>query len=57
MRLWHLLYEVLTKTTLAQLIMLSYPQPNSMLYSRGINCNKSYPLISSQVFAWIQSEL
>jgi len=57
MRLWHLLYEVLTETTPAQLIMLSYPQPNFMLYPRGINCNKSYPLISSQVFAWMQPEL
>ena len=42
MRLWHLLHEVLTETTSAQLIMSSYPQPNSMLFSRGIDCNTSH---------------
>ena len=39
MRLWHLLYEALTETILTQLIMLLYPQPNSMLYPRGTDCN------------------
>ena len=39
MRLWHLLHKVLTETTSVQPIMLSYPQPNSMLYSQGINRN------------------
>ena len=39
MRLWHLLHEVLTETTSAQPIISSYPQPNSMLYSQGINRN------------------
>jgi len=39
MRLWHLLHEVLIETTLAQLVMLLYPQPNSMLYPWGIDCN------------------
>ena len=37
MRLWHLLHEALTETTLAQPIMSLYPQPNSMLYPQGIN--------------------
>ena len=40
MRLWYLLCEALTETTLVQLIVSSYPQPNSMLYPRGINHNK-----------------
>ena len=39
MRLWYLLHEALTETTLVQPIMLSYHQPNSMLYSRGTVCN------------------
>ena len=39
MRLWHLLHEMLTKTTLVQPIMLSYPQPNSMLSPRSIDYN------------------
>jgi len=46
MRLWHILHEALTETTLAQLIMSSYPQPNSMLYPQGIDHN-SYLLFSS----------
>ena len=41
MRLWHLLHEALTETTSAQLIMSSYPQPNSMLYPRGI-CRNNF---------------
>ena len=39
MRLWHLLYETLTETTLVQPIVLSYPQPNFMLYLQGTDCN------------------
>jgi len=39
MKLWHLLYEMLIETTLVQPIVLSYPQPNSMLYSQGIDHN------------------
>ena len=39
MRLWHLLHEALTETTLVQPIMSSYPQPNSMLYPWDTNCN------------------
>ena len=39
MRLWHLLHEMLTETTLAQPIMLSYPQPSSMLSPQGIDYN------------------
>ena len=46
MRLWHLLHEALTETTSVQLIISSYPQPNSMLYSRGINCN-NHPAMDS----------
>jgi len=41
MRLQYLLYEALTETTLAQLIVSLYPQPNSMLYSRGIDRNNN----------------
>ena len=41
MKLWHLLHEMLTETTLAQPIMSSYPWPNSMLYPRSTDCNKS----------------
>ena len=48
MRLWHLLYEVLSETTSVQLIMLSYPQPNSMLYPQGIDHNKNIILELTQ---------
>ena len=46
MRLWHLLHEALTETTSVQPIILSYPQPNSMLYPWGINCN-NHPAMHS----------
>jgi len=50
MRLWHLLYEVLTETTLAQLILSSYPRPNSMLYPRGTDRNSSLILTQYKVY-------
>ena len=38
-RLEHLLHEALTETTLAQLLISSYPKPISMLHFQDINCN------------------
>jgi len=46
MRLWYLLYKVLTETTSAQPIVSSYPQSNSMLYPRGIDCNKDQYIVN-----------
>jgi len=37
MRLWHLLHEMLTETTLVQPIVLSYPQPNSMSRTKEVD--------------------
>ena len=36
---------MLTETTLAQLIVSSYSQPNSMLYPQGIDCNKDQHVV------------
>jgi len=38
------LITVLIETTLAQPIMLSYPQPNSMLYPQGIDYNNVHSI-------------
>ena len=48
-RLWYLLHEALTETTSAQPIVLSYPQPNSMLSPQDINHNTNpvIPILSS----------
>jgi len=49
-RLWHLLYEVLTETPMAQPIVSSYPLPMSMLSSGGIDRNRNCILHS--YFLW-----
>jgi len=41
-RLWHLLHEALTETTMAQPIVSSYSLLFSMLHSGGINHNIQY---------------
>ena len=58
MRLWHLLYEVLTETTSVQPIVLSYPQLNSMLSPRGIYCNtiEFFMLLNTKVVFCLYSK-
>ena len=48
-RLEYLLYKTLTKTTLAQLIVSSYPKSISMLYLQGIDCNILKTLVFNSV--------
>jgi len=47
-RLEHLLHKVLTETTSAQLIVLSYSEPNSMMHPWGIDCNTTLVLSNTR---------
>jgi len=46
-RLEHLLYEVLTETTLVQLIVLLYPEPISIMHPQDINHNISSGILNT----------